>query len=50
MAGKVTAFVNGKPWTRDPRSIPLTPHAVIQLDVGAPVVGAQPMFWSQTQL
>ncbi len=50
MAGKVTAFVNGKPWTRDPRSIPLTPHAVIQLDVGAPVVGAQPMSWSQTQL
>ena len=23
--GKVTAFVNGKPWTKDPRTIPLVP-------------------------
>ena len=34
--GKVTAFVNGKPWTKDPRAIPLVPHAVVQLDVGTP--------------
>ena len=32
--GKVTAFLNGKPWTKDPRAIPLLPHASIQLDVG----------------
>ena len=36
--GSVTAFVDGKPWTKSPRDIPLKPHAVIQLDVGKPVV------------
>jgi hypothetical protein len=30
----VTAFVNGKRFADDPRSIKLTPHVVIQLDVG----------------
>lgn len=37
-SGKVTAFVNGKPWLSDPAKIPLTSHASIQLDVGTPVV------------
>jgi hypothetical protein len=32
--GTVTAYVNGQPYTGDPRQIPLTAHAVIQLDVG----------------
>ena len=32
--GHVTAFVNGRRFAGDPRSIKLTPHAVIQLDVG----------------
>ena len=36
-AGHVTAFVNGKAFPDDPRSIKLTPHAVIQLDVGTVV-------------
>ncbi len=36
--GRVTAFVNSTQWSNSPRSIPLTPHAVIQLDVGAPLV------------
>ncbi len=36
--GKVSAFVNGKPWTANPRTIPLEKHFVIQLDVGTPVV------------
>ncbi len=36
--GNVTAYVNGKEYTGDPRSIPLTAHAVIQLDVGSPKV------------
>ena len=35
--GKVTAYVNGKPWTKSPRSIPLEGHFVIQLDVGTPL-------------
>jgi len=48
--GKVTAFVNGKPWTKDPRAIPLVPHASIQLDVGSPVVPAREISWSGTNL
>jgi hypothetical protein len=44
--GTVTAFVDGKRWPSDPRSIPLRPHAVIQLDVGSPMVKSQPFSWS----
>ena len=36
-SGPVTAFVNGAPYQGDPRSIPLTAHQVIQLDVGTAV-------------
>jgi hypothetical protein len=32
--GRVSAFVGGRPWRRDPRSIPLTRHAQIVLEVG----------------
>jgi hypothetical protein len=32
--GTVTAYVNGQQYTGDPRQIPLTAHAVIQLNVG----------------
>jgi hypothetical protein len=32
--GAVTAFVNGKKYTGDPRDIPLNAHSVIQLDLG----------------
>ena len=39
--GKVTAFFNGKRWTKSPRAIPLLPHGVIQLDVGTPIVPYQ---------
>ena len=39
--GKVTAFYNGKPWTRSPSAIPLTSEAQIQLDVGSPVVAPE---------
>ena len=39
--GKVTAFFNGKRWTKSPREIPLIPHGVIQLDVGTPAVPFQ---------
>jgi hypothetical protein len=48
--GSVTAFLNGKPWTGNPRTIPLLPHAVIQLDVGSPAVAFQPMSWAGVQL
>jgi hypothetical protein len=36
--GPITAFVNGKRWTKSPRQIALKAHAVIQLDVGQPLV------------
>jgi hypothetical protein len=35
--GKVTAFVDNKPYTGDPKSIPLNAHSMIQLDVGTVV-------------
>jgi hypothetical protein len=35
--GAVFAYVNGQRYTGDPRAIPLTAHAVIQLDVGTDV-------------
>ena len=35
--GTVTAYVNGQRYTGDPRQITLTPHAVIQLNVGTDV-------------
>ena len=48
--GKVTAFLNGKPWTKDPRTIPLLPHASIQLDVGSPALPAKVISWAGTNL
>ena len=36
--GHVSAFLNGEPFTGNPRAIPLTRHAQIQLDVGIPIV------------
>jgi hypothetical protein len=49
-SGKVTAFVDGKPWTKDPRAIPLTPHAAIQLDVGSPSVPPKAVSWAGANL
>jgi hypothetical protein len=39
--GHVTAFVNGRPYEGNPRSIPLFGHAQIQLDVGRPLVAPE---------
>jgi hypothetical protein len=39
--GAVTAIVNRTVWTADPRLIPLTRHAQIQLEVGSPLVAPQ---------
>ena len=44
--GKVTAIVNGKIWSGDLRTIPLLAHAVIQLDVGTPVIAFQSVSWA----
>lgn len=49
-SGHVSAFVDGRAWTRDPAAIPLEPHAIIQLDVGLPLVPFRGMSWSDTQL
>jgi hypothetical protein len=37
-AGPVTAFYDGERYDGDPRAIPLTAHAQIQLDLGRPLV------------
>jgi hypothetical protein len=39
--GRVTAFVDGRPYKGNPRSIPLFGHAEIQLDVGRPLVAPE---------
>jgi hypothetical protein len=39
--GKVTALVGGKVWSGDPRAIPLADHALIQLDIGTPLIAQQ---------
>jgi hypothetical protein len=44
--GAVTAFLNGNRWTKDPRGLPLSPHAVIQLDVGTPTVPPSSFSWA----
>jgi hypothetical protein len=38
--GIVSAYLNGRRFTGDPRSVPLGAHAVVQLDVGANVAPA----------
>jgi hypothetical protein len=43
----VTAYLNGKQYKGDPRSIPLTAHALIQLDVGSPTVGPKSFTFPQ---
>src|SRR5579884_886983 len=40
--GQVTAFVNGKRWRGDYRSIPLVAHAVITIEIGQPVIPPKP--------
>lgn len=48
--GAITAFVNGKQWTKSPRTIPLLPHEDIQLEIGEPAPPILTVDWSQTQL
>jgi len=44
--GPVTAYVNAKRFSGDPRSIPLKAHALIQLDVGTPLIAPAPFTFS----
>jgi hypothetical protein len=48
--GAITSFVNGKPWKKNPRDIPLLPHEDIQLEIGQPAPPIMAIDWSQTQL
>jgi hypothetical protein len=48
--GAITAYVNGKPWNKSPRDIPLLPHEDIQLEIGEPSPPIQTVNWSATQL
>jgi hypothetical protein len=50
VSGQVSAFFNGKPWTKSPRAIPLLPHANIQLNIGEPIPPLVQIDWSKTQL
>jgi hypothetical protein len=43
--GKVTAIYNGQVYHGDPRDIPLTAHAQIQLQVGTPLVAPESISW-----
>ncbi len=44
--GHVAAYVNAKRFSGDPRSIPLKAHALIQLDIGTPLVPPAPFTFS----
>jgi hypothetical protein len=48
--GAITTFVNGKPWTKSPRAVPLLPHEDIQMEIGQPAPPIVTIDWSQTQL
>jgi hypothetical protein len=50
LTGKITAFVNGTPWTKSPRAIPLLPHADVQLEIGEPIPPLVQINRSKTQL
>ena len=44
--GRVVALDNGQVYRGNPRDIPLTAHAQIQLDVGTPLIAPQPVTFS----
>jgi hypothetical protein len=48
-SGAMTIFVDGKPYTGDPRAIPLLKHGAIQIDIGQ-VVPPAAVDWSTSQL
>ena len=48
--GQVTAIVNGKVWTGNPRNVPLGSHENLQLEVGTPRVAPETINWPITGL
>jgi hypothetical protein len=44
--GHVTVLVNGKVFEGNPRDVPLTAHAQIQLEVGTPLVAPESISWA----
>jgi hypothetical protein len=48
--GHVTVIVNGQVFTGNPRDVPLTKHAEIQLEVGTPLVAPVSISWASTGL
>ena len=50
LRGKVSAFVNGKPWHKSVRAIPLLSHADIQLEIGEPIPPIVTVNWKKTGL
>jgi hypothetical protein len=48
--GRMTVFVNGRPWKQSARQIPLLPHTEIQLDVGTPKPAPVRISWAGTGL
>ena len=48
--GKISAYFNGKPWTKSVRAIPLLPHALIQFDIGEPAPPLTHVNWAGTGL
>ena len=50
LRGKVSAFVNGKPWHKSVRAIPLLPHADIQLEIGEPIPPIVTVNWKKAGL
>jgi hypothetical protein len=48
--GPVTVTVNGKPYSSDPRQIPLTQHSQLVINVGGPIVKPPPISWVGTGL
>jgi hypothetical protein len=48
--GHVTVIYNGKVFEGNPRDVPLTAHAQIQLEVGTPLVAPESISWTGTGL
>ena len=49
-SGHVTVLVNGQVFKGNPRDVPLTAHAQIQLEVGTPLVAPVSISWASTGL
>jgi hypothetical protein len=48
--GHVTVIDNGRVFLGNPRNVPLTVHANIQLEVGTPLIAPETINWTQTGL